>query len=119
MNETTEAKFREILHGYYDESNGSEDDVIAQIEQVLREEGYSQNIQTLATRDIEPMNLVEQYVGNGKFEDKMTGQEWYDRFISECNQESYKTPKVKDVEEVIDWLWGEINMAAKRAAGLE
>jgi hypothetical protein len=96
------------------------DDAIAQIDAVYREAGYAKTLKlggkTIVLNGKDNIGYVVYYP-----EERMTGQEWYERFEKELNElGNYGSTSVKVYPSGLFWHRADmVNTAAKRAAGLE
>lgn len=113
MSSSLDDKLREILEGYMhyltgrQQENGLDWDgdyptTIGRIKQAFADEGY--------VNKIDNPNMIGMYVDkDGYIYKAMTGQEWYDRFEKEMDNQPYK----------IDPMFSVAFEVAKKAAGIK
>lgn len=114
------------LSATYHGRRNEQDRVINEIDAAYREAGWltPSSIETLNNADIQPVRVAD-YVGNGNFVDRMTGQEWYERFEKEfeamIRQDDPEDANytLDDITYLDDFGANDILEAAKRAAGLD
>lgn len=137
MSDELKAKLEEILQEcgayFYWEGTATDSDktdfiekYLPRIDQAYKEAGYAPNLQTtIAADDIQPVNLVEEYAGNGNFGAMLTGQEFCKRFEKEFealirqNDPGDAKYTLDDITYLDDFSANDILEAAKRAAGLQ
>lgn len=85
-------------------------DTLAQIKTAFTDEGYFK-IHTIVKIETEPPGMIV-----------MSGQEWYDRFVSELELVTERLPEIAKgsrKEQFAMDVAEQLNVAAKRAAGIE